>query len=55
MPLCFIYNLYLNMISQVQHEAKLGLKILDKESPESFSLLFMNKIAVNRKFEYLLQ
>ncbi|XP_055936772.1 nucleolar protein 6-like [Argiope bruennichi] len=38
----------------VQHEAKLGLKILDKETPESFSLLFMNKIAVNRKFEYLL-
>ncbi|GIY22546.1 nucleolar protein 6 [Caerostris darwini] len=38
----------------VQHEAKLGIQILDKESPESFDHLFMNKIIINRKFEYLL-
>lgn len=39
---------------RVQHEAKLGLQILEQRSPESFSLLFMNKVTFNKKFEYLL-
>ncbi|KFM82767.1 Nucleolar protein 6, partial [Stegodyphus mimosarum] len=33
----------------VQHEAKLGLQILDKESPDSFSLLFMHRITFSKK------
>ncbi|GIX91032.1 nucleolar protein 6 [Caerostris extrusa] len=57
-PLMSSYQVFrsalLGFSKTVQHEAKLGIQILDKESPESFDHLFMNKIIINRKFEYLL-
>lgn len=47
--------LILNYIFQVKHEAKLGLNILDNESPNRIFLLFMKKISPIEKFEYLIQ
>ncbi|GFX25918.1 nucleolar protein 6 [Trichonephila clavipes] len=40
---------------KIQQEAEIGLQILDKGSPDCFSLLFMNKVSFTRKFEYLLR
>ncbi|XP_054710530.1 nucleolar protein 6-like [Uloborus diversus] len=53
---------YLNVCSSVsletlgmlKHEAALSLQILDRESPDVFTFLFMNKVSFSTKFEYLL-
>ncbi|KAG8194848.1 hypothetical protein JTE90_017281 [Oedothorax gibbosus] len=49
------YSVTKETISRIQHEAKLGLLILDSESPDNFTFLFTNKITFNEKFEYVLQ
>ncbi|GFR09020.1 nucleolar protein 6 [Trichonephila clavata] len=49
------YSVMRETFLTIQQEAKVGLQILDKGSPECFSLLFMNEVSFTRKFEYLLR
>ncbi|GFS40938.1 nucleolar protein 6 [Trichonephila inaurata madagascariensis] len=49
------YSVMRETFLRIQQEAEIGLQILDKGSPDCFSLLFMNKVSFTRKFEYLLR